>query len=318
MNRWFQAFRTDKPTHPFRVGFLIAGVQKAGTFSMFRLLEQHPQIALSRTKEVHFFDDEINVDWTEPDYSRYHQWFSGRGDNIYGEASPIYLYWPPALTRIKAYNPDIKLVLLFRDPIGRAYSAWCHQRRKGREKLLFSEAIREGRTRIQGNLSDEKRHFSYVERGLYAEQLRRALDLFPPSSILSLDSQQLSLSPSTVLKTVAKFLNISAPSRDPVAVHANQRSPDVPVNPPSPEDISLLVDLIGTDLENFETMVSFGLERWTTWRVMRGLTSAEDASLEFSEPGFGVTGSVNHGSEQEGESRKHTSVAGIVGPSGKA
>lgn len=50
-----------------RVGFLIAGVQKGGTFSLYRLLERHPQISLSKSKEVHFFDNEA-VDWSSPRY----------------------------------------------------------------------------------------------------------------------------------------------------------------------------------------------------------------------------------------------------------
>ena len=146
--------------------------------SLFRLLEQHPQIGLSSSKEVHFFDDEINVDWCKPDYNRYHRWFPRHGQRIFGEATPIYLYWPSSLPQIKSYNPNIKLILLFRDPIGRAYSAWCHQRRKGRENLSFSDAIRRGRARITGPLDASNRHFSYVERGFYVPPTEQGAKFF--------------------------------------------------------------------------------------------------------------------------------------------
>ena len=286
MDRWYHIFHAQEPTSAFRVGFLIAGVQKAGTFSLFRLLEQHPQIGLSSSKEVHFFDDEINVDWCKPDYNRYHRWFPRHGQRIFGEATPIYLYWPSSLARIKSYNPNIKLILLFRDPIGRAYSAWCHQRRKGREKLSFSDAIRRGRARITGLLDASNRHFSYVERGFYAAQLNRALNFFSASNILVLDSRQLSLSPSVSLKRVAEFLDLDAPSGNPMAVHANRRSQDASTVPPTPDDIELLVDLFGSDIEAFASLVDFPIEGWPTCRVMRGYMSPKEAAGELAKPGF--------------------------------
>ena len=105
-----------------RVDFLIAGVQKGGTFSLYRLLERHPEISLSKSKEVHFFDDEGSIGLA-PRYGQYHRNFPRwRQGQVRGEATPIYIYWPEALERIRAYNPDIKLILLLRDPIERTYS----------------------------------------------------------------------------------------------------------------------------------------------------------------------------------------------------
>jgi hypothetical protein len=59
------------------VDFLIAGVQKGGTFSLYRLLERHPEISLSKAKEVHFFDNEA-IDRSSPRYGEYHRTFSRR------------------------------------------------------------------------------------------------------------------------------------------------------------------------------------------------------------------------------------------------
>src|SRR5947209_10359468 len=161
----------------FRVGFLIAGVQKADTSSLFDILAQHSGIGPSRRKEVHYFDDE-SLDWLRPDYNRYHTWFERQpGKSIYGEATPIYVYWPTSLDRVREYNPSMKLVILFRDPVQRAYSHWCSERRKGREPRSFAHAIREGRARLSNpsTLDDAQRWHSYVERGWYAHQLSRAL-----------------------------------------------------------------------------------------------------------------------------------------------
>jgi HTH-like domain len=59
-------YRPSRFPGSFRVGFLIAGVQKAGTFSLFQLLRQHPNIGMSTAKEVHLFDAETTVDWSKP------------------------------------------------------------------------------------------------------------------------------------------------------------------------------------------------------------------------------------------------------------
>ena len=68
-------------------------------------------------------------------------------------------------------------------------------------------------------------------------QLNRALNFFSASNILTLDSRQLSLSPSVILKRVAEFLDLDAPSGNPMAVHANRRSQDASTVPPTPDDI---------------------------------------------------------------------------------
>src|SRR4051812_28315114 len=114
------------------VSFLVAGVQKGGTTALFDYLSELPELELPAVKEAHFFDDEQNVDWVAPDYARYHALFSNPG-RTWGEATPIYIYWPNALERIRAYNPAMKLILLFRDPIARAWSQWKMEYARGNE-----------------------------------------------------------------------------------------------------------------------------------------------------------------------------------------
>ena len=277
----------DAAMDPFRVGFLIAGVQKGGTYSLYRLLERHPEIGLSKSKEVHFFDDEASVDWSRPRYDRYHRNFSiDRRSRVFGEATPIYIYWPGSLERIRAYNPNTKLILLFRDPIERAYSAWCHQRRKSREPLSFSEAIREGRARISDPQGLGNRHFSYVERGFYAKQLRRALDLFPASNILSLDSSQLSRDPRALVQQVVRFLGLSEPNGVIEAIHANKRAPLKESDVVRADDVTLLADLFAGDVAELVERVDFSIEHWPISRLVRGEVLANDVASRLAKPGF--------------------------------
>lgn len=200
----------ESPCHG-RVGFLVAGVQKGGTTALFDYLVEHPGLSLPTIKEAHFFDDEAGVDWSRPDYGPYEALFSDDplGDRLRGEATPIYLYWPNSLERIAAYNPKMRLVLIFRDPIERAWSHWKMEYARGAETEPFAWCIREGRARVASDPSAPGFHrvYSYVERGFYGAQLGRLLSIFPREQLLFLRSDDLRAEPERILRTVCDFLN---------------------------------------------------------------------------------------------------------------
>jgi hypothetical protein len=194
-----------------KIDFIIAGVQKAGTTALFDYLSDDPAYALSATKEVHFFDDE-SQDWSRPDYDAYHAQFDWSRPAIRGEATPIYLYWPRALERIAAYNPKIKLIIMLRDPVERAWSHWRMETSRGVETHPFSWCIRQGRQRLfDAEPWGAHREFSYVERGFYGEQMERALSLLPLEQLLVLQADELRARPAEALTKVAIFLGTAAP-----------------------------------------------------------------------------------------------------------
>lgn len=190
------------------VTFLIAGVQKGGTTALFDYLGDYPDIALSDVKEVHFFDDETQ-DWAAPDYAAYHAHFPPPDGRPCGEATPILSYWPRALERVAAYNPAMKLILMLRDPVQRAWSHWRMEYARGVETHPFAWCIREGRQRLfAGEPWGHDREVSYVERGFYAEQVARILTLFPREQLLVLTAEQLRAEPGTALAAVRAFLGL--------------------------------------------------------------------------------------------------------------
>ena len=196
-----------------RVTFVIAGVQKGGTTALHEYLAAMGDVALSRQKETHFFDDET-LDWARPDYARYHALFDGTVDGRpCGEATPIYSYWPNALERICAYNPAMKLILLLRDPVARAWSHWRMEYARGAEKEPFAWCVREGRMRLFEHQPPvhpwgAHREYSYVERGFYGEQVERALALFPREQLLVLSAEALQDAPAATLAAVRAFLGL--------------------------------------------------------------------------------------------------------------
>lgn len=192
-----------------RVSFIIAGVQKAGTTALFDYLAEEPGVSLSKVKEVHFFDDE-GQDWAAPDYGAYHANFDGADGRPRGEATPIYLYWPRSLERIAAYNPAMRLIVLLRDPVERAWSHWKMEYARGAETRPFAWCIREGRRRLfEAQPWGHHREFSYVERGFYSEQLEAALAHFPREQLLVLRAGDLNQAPAPVLAKVRTFLGLS-------------------------------------------------------------------------------------------------------------
>jgi hypothetical protein len=208
---------------PPRVNFLIAGVQKGGTTALFDYLQDYPDLALPQTKELHFFDDETR-DWSRPDYDVYHAAFPEVAGRPCGEATPIYTYWPNCLERIRAYNPAMKLIVVLRDPIQRAWSHWRMEYARGVETQPFDWCIREGRQRLfEADPWGHHREFSYVERGFYGEQMERLLALFPADQVLTLRSDQLRIDPGATLGAVREFLGLPpAPTPRQREVHVGR------------------------------------------------------------------------------------------------
>jgi hypothetical protein len=191
-----------------QVDFIVAGVQKGGTTALFDYLSEDARLSLSDVKEVHFFDDET-VDWGNPDYGAYHARFPPPDGRPRGEATPIYLYWPQSLERIAAYNPAMRLIVMLRDPVERAWSHWRMEYARGVESRPFAWCIRQGRQRLfEAHPWGHDREYSYVERGFYGEQLERLFALFPREQVLLLRSDDLSADPNAALGRVRSFLGL--------------------------------------------------------------------------------------------------------------
>ena len=239
-----------------RVDFLVAGAQKAGTTALFDYLSELPAFELPSVKEAHFFDDEEHVDWNAPDYGPYHGLFSDPV-RLWGEATPIYLYWPNALERIRAYNPAMKLILLFRDPVERAWSHWKMEYARGKETEPFGWCIRNGRARMAKTEPYPGFHrvYSYVERGFYGRQLAHALELFPREQILILQSEDLRRDPTSTIAAISRFLGVAEPG-EPIAPRLSR--PAAEIDYPAtltPEDVSFLQRQFAEEMVRFERLV---------------------------------------------------------------
>jgi len=242
-----------------RVTFLIAGVQKGGTTALYDYLSDYPDIALSRVKEVHFFDDETR-NWATPDYGAYHAQFPQADGRPCGEATPIYIYWPNALKRIHAYNPAMRLILTLRDPVERAWSHWRMEYGRGAEREPFAWCIREGRQRLfDANPWGHHREFSYVERGFYAEQLERLFALFPRQQVMLLRAEDLRADPGLMLSEVRDFLELDDVA--PPALRESHVGKEMDYGSDlTPADVAHLRAIYARDQARLKTLAGFAYD----------------------------------------------------------
>lgn len=191
------------------VNFLICGTQKGGTTALDGYLREHPQICMANSKEVHFFDNEDLFRRGDPDYSIYHSNFSPASSHkIIGEATPIYMYWQDSPGRIWRYNSNMRLIVLLRNPIERAYSHWNMERYRNAESLSFWDAIKNERKRCREALPYQHRVFSYVDRGFYLHQLIRIWHYFGEDNVLVLKSENIKNRPQEALAKIYEFLGV--------------------------------------------------------------------------------------------------------------
>ena len=203
-----------------RLSFLLCGAQKSGTTALAAYLRQHPRIYLPQEKELHFFDDETQA-WPEPDPSSLHRHFqAANADHLWGEATPISLYWDPAAERIWRYNSAMRLIVILRNPIDRAYSHWAMEHKRGNDPLSFALALEKEEVRCREALPLQHRVFSYADRGFYSAQLRRLWRFFGREQVLVLRQEDLKLSPQACMERIWQHLSITpGPTITPLTRH---------------------------------------------------------------------------------------------------
>lgn len=233
-NKQQMKFKLDKKqkralTFPFRIAssslrclpdFIIIGAPKCGTSSLYYYLSQHPQIKPCIKKEINFFN--AGKDPHVDDYAKGLSWYRAffpldlrRQHRFFtGEASTLYMFSPLVPERIHKHLPGIKLIALLRDPITRAHSQYFHELRKGRESLSMLDAFLAEESRISKALkakdykSPDLLNYSYLKKGLYAEQLERYLEYFSRDQILVLQSETFFEKTHEVMKLVWDFIGV--------------------------------------------------------------------------------------------------------------
>ncbi len=177
--------------------FIIIGAAKSATTWLMIQLGSHPDIYV-HNKEIHYFSS---------DYSKGLKWYEKhfravKDEVVIGENSNGYLPSQDAPVRIKKLIPDVKLIVSLRNPIERAYSAYCMHCEKSRitcsiEDYLDPELVFEG-----------NRGYLLLRAGLYAKHLKRYFNHFNQSQIEIMIYDDLLKSPKGYIKTACDFLGV--------------------------------------------------------------------------------------------------------------
>lgn len=171
----------------------------------------------SQRKEVHFFDTEKNFQGP-PNYLAYHANFKpGWRHRVIGETTPIYMYWDSAPQRIWNYNPAMKWILVLRNPVDRAFSAWNMEHARNRDSLSFAEAVANEPTRCRAALPLQHPVYSYLDRGYYARQVRRVFQMFGKENCHVLLNEDLSERHEQTLRNIFQFLGVDTDFKPPQA-----------------------------------------------------------------------------------------------------
>ncbi len=218
--------------------FIVVGAQRCGTTTLYRLLSGHPDVVRpTMAKGIGYFD--LN-------YERGDRWYRGHFP-VAGrahdhrrraafESSGYYCFHPLAAARIAADLPDVQLVMMVRDPVERAHSAYKHERARGFEDLDFAAALDAEPRRLEGEVermiaepgyqSFDHRHHAYVGRGRYAEQVDRLHSTVGRDRVRLLDADRFFQDPRREFADLTDWLGLS--SWDPEVVpQENARPGDV-------------------------------------------------------------------------------------------
>lgn len=211
----------------FLPNLFILGAAKSGTTTLHTYLAETPDVCMSHPKEPFFFECEYHLGI---DYYRRTYFAHWKGERVIGEARHRNLFLPYVPERVRAFNPEAKLLVVLRNPVERAYSHWWHWYFHGREKLDFRAALEADLERIQKGLRCDTpeeieghcrnlgydgydshgfgTYRTYVDSGYYLEQIQRYLKLFPREQMKIILFEDLVKEPRRAMSEVSDFLGV--------------------------------------------------------------------------------------------------------------
>jgi len=210
--------------------FLIIGASKCGTTALYYYLKQHPEISFPDLKEPKYFSSvnakfphnglgDVTVDkYAVKKIEDYKNLFKSIKNKRVGEASPDTIYYHEKTVKlIKEELGDIPIIIMLRNPVKRAFSAYMYLKRDSREKLTFREGLDAEKQRLSENFDFI---WSYKKCGLYTEQVRSFLDNF--SNVKIILQEDLKRNTNRILQETFSFLGVNNSFKSDISVQHNE------------------------------------------------------------------------------------------------
>jgi len=207
--------------------FVIIGAPKSGTTHMYGSLGAHPHVIPALRKEIDYFSDmrvrRFGTLWYRSYFpSVPHMYYLSKkygARMVCGEASTSYLFHPLAPKYMREALPDVKLLVMLRNPVDRAYSDYNMWLRYGMEGLRFEDAVRLEQERVSEDrekvMSDPGHRwfgfyrFSYLGKGVYADQLENWFRYYDRSRFLITTTEMMKTDPQKSLNDAFGFLGLA-------------------------------------------------------------------------------------------------------------
>jgi hypothetical protein len=204
--------------------FLIIGAAKSGTSSLYDYLVQHPSIFPCIVKEPNYFARyyDKGTSWYKGCFSttmlKYNTEKIKKLKFLTGEASTQYYWYPHVPKRVKQLLPNVKLIILLRNPVDRSFSHYQMEVRHGNENLSFEEAIKEEEKRTESEyekIINDEYYFSskytmqaYIAKSIYIESVKRWTNYFPKEQILFVNSADFYKNTPETMNKIFDFLDL--------------------------------------------------------------------------------------------------------------
>jgi len=195
--------------------FIIGGAPKAGTTSLYRYLDQHPEVCMSARKETSVFIDNKSLEWLSDNYYRHYD-----GEPAVGEASAGSLGNPAVPERIHAALPEVRLIFILRDPVERIHShfAFLQGAQSIDPEVSFSSFIR----------SEVEWRDTLLDLGRYHQHLTRYERYFDREQMLVLLFQDLTSNTDQLVNEVYRFVGVDPSFQPDLGKHNPTREPRFP------------------------------------------------------------------------------------------
>lgn len=209
-----------------KIQLMIVGAQKSGTSSLLRYLAQHPDIHTHAQSEMPFF-------LQEREYTRGYEWAFAKyfvGEDSHDEIKDKHLiaknvmvmHSPEVMQRIYEHNPEMHLVVLLREPVARAYSAYWWARRRGWENIkTYEEALVAEETRLNADWF-KWRQCAYQYNGIYHPHVKNLITQFGSSRVHCLLTDDLKENAEAVCQQLFNHIGIRTDFKPSIGERHNQ------------------------------------------------------------------------------------------------
>jgi hypothetical protein len=169
------------------VDFMVAGTMKGGTEAIVHNFEKHPEISMT-PYELHFFDNpekyQLGMD--------YYKSFFDYTKKCVGDKAPDIMYQSEAMALLQRVNPQVKIILILRDPIERCFSHWKMTKTDYKNRKSFEFCVQDEIKNRMGENRESKIAFysHFIQRGFYYTQIQELLKYFPRHNMLIIISEK--------------------------------------------------------------------------------------------------------------------------------